>query len=933
MDVKEAVVSNEEMTVSGTQARFSWQVDFAGQFQTGVEVSQSENMADLRRVEASKEEDRFVAVVDSLTEGKKYYYRIVVWNKFGSYEEMVKDFTTAKTFSIHVEASEGGTAIGGGTFAEGDTCTVVATANVGYNFVNWTENDIPVDTNSVYSFAVNSDRELVANFREEDAVLYTVITKAEPVEGGIVTGGGNYLEGREIELKATANTGYTFIHWDDGSTDNPRRVTVTADVTYTAYFNHDEYEIKVECQPENGGTATGGGMFHYGDTIALSATPNANFSFAGWSDGSADNPHEVVVTGPVTYKAIFSEAGAVYYHVTTHAQPIEGGEVMGEGTYLEGIQVEMSATPNVDDGYIFEKWDDGNTDNPRTITVNSDMEFTAFFKKKTYTITVQAGTGGTAYIGDMTGTIEATFEHGESCTVHAIPETGYSFVNWTENGTEVSDEENYNFEVTCDHILVATYEALSSLPTVITSEVTNITSNSATGGGSVIDEGGPSVTERGICWSRSHNPTLTSNEGYCSSGMGTGNYTCNITVYYDNTIYYVKAYAKNATGISYGDEVCFTTLFDSFREPSFSDISQSAANISTERIASGNGEIIDWGVCWSTSPNPTISDACIVGNPHVSYYLSGLTSGTTYYFRTYATNTSGTSYSSEKSFTTMHNGGNPPTGAINGLFSVSDNLQVYFSCGNLQYQASTNTWRFGTPQYDYVGESNANISSIYNDWIDLFGWGTSGYNHGANCYQPWSISEASSDYQAYGVYSENLYNRTGQADWGYNVISNGYASNYLWRCLTHDEWRYVFLTRSASMVNGVTNARYAKAKVANVYGIILFPDNYTHPSGVAQPVGINDAGSSGWNGNNYSAVDFASMQDAGAVFLPAAGRRIGTTVYGVGSYGRYWSSSYVNSSYSHDVYFYESELTWSSYGRNTGFSVRLVCPAQQLFNV
>ena len=470
MDVKEAVVSNVEMTVSGTQVCFSWQVDFAGQFQTGVEVSQNENMADLRRVEASKQEDKFVAVVDSLTEGTNYYYRFVVWNKFGSSEQSVGNFKTMETpptpgqdttyynITVSVNLPEGGTATGGGRFAEGDTCRVIATANEGYVFVNWTENDNPIDTNSVYSFVVSSDRELVANFSEEGVVLYTVITKAEPVEGGIVTGGGTYEEGREIELKATANTGYTFIHWDDGSTDNPRRVTVTADVTYTAYFNHDEYEIKVECQPENGGTATGGGMFHYGDTIALSATPNANFSFAGWSDGSADNPHEVVVTGPVTYKAIFSEAGAVYYHVTTHAQPIEGGEVMGEGTYLEGIQVEMSATPNVDAGYIFEKWDDGNTDNPRTITVNSDMEFTAFFKKKTYTITVQAGTGGTAHIGDMTGTIEATFEHGESCTVHALPETGYSFVNWTENGIEASTDENYSFNVTSNHNLVANFQ-------------------------------------------------------------------------------------------------------------------------------------------------------------------------------------------------------------------------------------------------------------------------------------------------------------------------------------------------------------------------------------------------------------------------------------------------------------------------------------------
>ena len=226
-----------------------------------------------------------------------------------------------------------------------------------------------------------------------------------------------------------------------------------------AYFNHDEYEIKVECQPENGGTATGGGMFHYGDTIALSATPNANFNFEGWSDGSTDNPYEVVVTGNATYKAVFSEAGAVYYNVATHVYPGDyAGTVTGGGPHPEGSQIQLLANANTEAGYLFEKWDDGNTDNPRTITVNSDMEFTAFFKKKTYTVTVQAGTGGTVHIGDLTGTIEATFEHGESCMVHAIPETGYSFVNWTENGTEASTDENYSFIVTSNHNLVANFQ-------------------------------------------------------------------------------------------------------------------------------------------------------------------------------------------------------------------------------------------------------------------------------------------------------------------------------------------------------------------------------------------------------------------------------------------------------------------------------------------
>ena len=115
MNAKDPVVSNVEMTASETQARFSWQVDFAGQFQTGVEVSQNENMADLRRVEASKEGDRYVAVVDGLSAGTKLYYRILVWNKFNNYEQEVKDFSTSPLIKITIACvpEEGGSVTGG----------------------------------------------------------------------------------------------------------------------------------------------------------------------------------------------------------------------------------------------------------------------------------------------------------------------------------------------------------------------------------------------------------------------------------------------------------------------------------------------------------------------------------------------------------------------------------------------------------------------------------------------------------------------------------------------------------------------------------------------------------------------------------------------------------------------------------------------------
>ncbi len=281
-----------------------------------------------------------------------------------------------------------------------------------------------------------------------------------------------------------------------------------------------------------------------------------------------------------------------------------------------------------------------------------------------------------------------------------------------------------------------------------------------------------------------------------------------------------------------------------------------------------------------------------------------------------------------------------PTGAINGLFTINANGdQVYFSQGNLQYQASTNNWRFAENQWDYVGTQNPpsgypvggtvsgsdnhNISQSYSGWIDLFGWGTSGYNHGAVCYQPWSTSKNASDYYAYGYSSYNLYNQTGKADWGYNSISNGGNTPNIWRTLTKDEYIYVFLSR-----NTPSGIRYAKAIVNDINGIILLPDNWSE--GYYSLNHINQSGVL-YNSNVISASIWNnSFLLHGAVFLPAGGRRSGTAVLGVGSSGCYWSAScqsYINA--------YEMIFNNASFRlhdgdfRDYGQSVRLVLDYQR----
>ena len=257
-----------------------------------------------------------------------------------------------------------------------------------------------------------------------------------------------------------------------------------------------------------------------------------------------------------------------------------------------------------------------------------------------------------------------------------------------------------------------------------------------------------------------------------------------------------------------------------------------------------------------------------------------------------------------------------PTGAINGLFIVNEQGgHVYFSQGNLQYigSASTPYWKFADKQWDYLDDNQGNPSQAIDR--DLFGWGTSGYNHGAVCYQPWSISTNYSDYYAYGDYHNNLYDQTGQADWGYNAISNGgNTENSGWRTLTIDEWDYLFNTRPT-----ITGIRYAKGVVNNVDGVILLPNNWD-PS-IYELHYVNNSEIL-YLDNIITAEDWTNSLEAnGAVFLPAVFAQNKP-----GDDGKYWSSSGVfeGGQTAACLYFSYSSIRFRTWDTSCQFSVRLV---------
>ncbi len=242
-------------------------------------------------------------------------------------------------------------------------------------------------------------------------------------------------------------------------------------------------------------------------------------------------------------------------------------------------------------------------------------------------------------------------------------------------------------------------------------------------------------------------------------------------------------------------------------------------------------------------------------------------------------------------------------------FSVSADKQVTFSPGNLQYNPANDEWQFAANQTDYIGDANANISSTYNGWLDLFGWSTSATNFGVN------TSTNYSDYSGSFV------------DWGANKIGNDAPNT--WCTLSKDEWMYIFYNRPNAQ------SLFALGSVNGVNGTIILPDNWTTPDGVSfvasTTQGLSWDGSYYYNsnGNNfshntYTAEQWQTMEQAGAVFLPASGYRSGTAVRSVGYVCYYWSSTEYYESYAYLVSFDSSSLyPQYDYYRYRGQAVRL----------
>ena len=414
---------------------------------------------------------------------------------------------TTHTITAMANPAAGGTVTGAGSYDYGTNCTLTAMANEGYTFSNWTENGAIVSYETSFTFMVTGDRTFVANFTDTP-VNYTVTLAANPVEGGSVTGAGDYQQGTEVTVTATANDGYAFVNWTDGSeivsTNANYTFTLTHDRTLTAnfevvssdyhwYVNTHTYtntmtataiiqidgveqarntlEMGAFCGSEcrgrerltyeegasryvlyltmygNNGDALTFSLYDHelGQELDLLNYNNMIFT-SGDVIGSLINPY------------VFNFLTAVTSHtITATANPVAGGTVSGAGDYNYGATCTLTATAN--EGYTFMNWTEGDAilslESTLTFMVTGDRTLVANFTDETiyHTVTVAADPveGGT-----VTG--EGVFEHGQSVTVTATANDGYVFTYWTEGGVQVSSSAEYTFTLNQDRNLVANFE-------------------------------------------------------------------------------------------------------------------------------------------------------------------------------------------------------------------------------------------------------------------------------------------------------------------------------------------------------------------------------------------------------------------------------------------------------------------------------------------
>ncbi len=329
----------------------------------------------------------------------------------------------------------------------GKTETLTATPGYGYKFAGWSgdaEGILPE-----LSLLMDGNKNVAARFEPIDT--FAVMVAANPAGGGTFTitpQKDTYSYGEEIIVEAAPADGYSFSSWSGSSNSDLEsiRLTVDGNINLTGKFSRRTYYVTVEKEGEGTIEPSNSPIeAHYGNEVTLSANPAEGHSFYGWAGDAegSDNPLTLSVTKSVTVKAVFIENDK--YVVVTSVSPADAGTVTripDQSTFEKGDIVELSASPKT--GYEFVEWRSQDTTmsvSTFTLTVDTSYSLTAVFRAKKYSVTINAGEGGS-----ISRSASGKIAYGETLTLTAVPATGHKFISW---GNDASGETN-PYELTVD---------------------------------------------------------------------------------------------------------------------------------------------------------------------------------------------------------------------------------------------------------------------------------------------------------------------------------------------------------------------------------------------------------------------------------------------------------------------------------------------------
>ena len=364
--------------------------------------------------------------------------------------------------------SDGGSV--SGVVRDDGNVALTATASSGYTFLWWQNTESEILTyDATYVTPPRIDMVAAAAFQQGTRRVYTYDYQPDRGTFSVVDPQDWYAPGMTVELEATPYEGYALksfciAEYDPDITSYSMEpiegnsfIMPDHDVIVMAVFS-PLYTINATANPNNGGFAIGGGEYMENDPVLLAVLPNEGFRFVNWTENgtvvSVDEEYGFRAQADRSLTANFEEVAATYT-VSASCSPSEGGTVTGAGEYTAGQTVTLTATPA--GGYSFVNWTENgtvvSTDATYSFTASADRSLTANFERNIFTVNASANP---AHAGSVSGA--GDYGKGVTATLTAAANEGYVFVNWTENGTEVSTDATYAFTVTGDRTLTANFK-------------------------------------------------------------------------------------------------------------------------------------------------------------------------------------------------------------------------------------------------------------------------------------------------------------------------------------------------------------------------------------------------------------------------------------------------------------------------------------------